>query len=193
MSPTRAEAILDHLTTHLGEWSCGWTVEGSGEGTLQLLQYSRRPAPEASTVVTYGVSRHRLQQRRGVDLRLELVVAALTEQLTPRVRDLLTGFALHVLETHSAPPRGSCHGRFEPVAPGSVLTSFVLLEPGYWPASFEACPAVGEDVQTFFLWLLPVSAAERSYVEESGVDALLDSIAERDIDLLDLCRPSVIP
>ena len=73
--------------------------------------------------------------------------------------------------------------------PDTDLKHVVLVSPVYWN---EYTPFVEGDISVSWLMMIPVTTDEMQYIENYGIDAFEKLMVEKQIDILDLHRPSVI-
>ena len=67
---------------------------------------------------------------------------------------------------------------------------FLMLPPPLWKKAFGVTDA--DDSIITFLYALPISQAECDYMAEKGIDALQDLFVEKNIDMFDFERKSVL-
>ncbi len=70
------------------------------------------------------------------------------------------------------------------------MIATLCLPPLYFPESFEVYEHDLES--TMFLWLVPITREELQYVREGGGQRFQELLVERDPDLLDLARESIV-
>lgn len=83
--------------------------------------------------------------------------------------------------------RGSaCAGPFKMPA---AMSDLYCAIPVFFPDEFQAWR--GSDPPTVFVWLVPITTAERQFVEAKGWEAFEQLLEVQDPDLLDLDRPAL--
>lgn len=79
----------------------------------------------------------------------------------------------------------------EPLAPGTKLCCWVLLNPVLAPEEFAELE-VGPDKTVHFLSIVPLYEEEMSFKLEHGIDPLIEKLAEAEVsELLDAGRPNL--
>lgn len=73
---------------------------------------------------------------------------------------------------------------------GALLKHLLFVEPLMWQEKLEQMKLAGKKV--YFLLLVPISDAECAYREKHGFDALESLFMEKEIDITNLHRPSVL-
>ncbi len=71
-----------------------------------------------------------------------------------------------------------------------TMCSFLLTPPFLWEGSLETIVIDGLSIA--WLMAIPISISEERYAAEYGSDALEDILEEKEIDIFDLNRPSVV-
>src|SRR5262249_52499846 len=146
--------------------------------------------PGAMTAVTLGLSHHVLSSASSRKLRVELLAATYSRFSGFDAEGNLLTVAHELLSEHRAPLRGEVIGPRGPLVPDSVLEAYYCSLPVYFPDALATFR--GTVPRTVFLWMVPISHADAHYVWENGWSKFEDLLVERDPDLLDLMRPSVV-
>ncbi len=177
--------LLRHMERHLGAY-CEATRAGGQRGSI--LAFADQPVQGALTVSSFGLSRHRLPQPRGPELRQELIVSA--EQVEWKaLASVVDVAAEQVLSRHSALLRGELLGPTGRLVPGSSACAFFCCHPGCFPQSFEDLKVDGDPI--LFVWLVAVLPDEATYIETHGAGAFMSLIKEHSPNLLDWRRSSL--
>ena len=71
----------------------------------------------------------------------------------------------------------------------SEMKHFVLLSPVFWP---KYSAFVSDSAIVAWLYAVPISDNELDFMRENGLNALQDLLEEKEADVLDFYRPSVI-
>ncbi|MEH0936595.1 suppressor of fused domain protein [Micromonospora psammae] len=86
------------------------------------------------------------------------------------------------------------HGHTVPIGrpwlPGSACDHLLVSLPYPWGESLEVCPVT--DGHLRLLWLLPITAAEKTYRHEHDLEALEQRLEDAGINPVDPRRPSVV-
>ena len=77
-----------------------------------------------------------------------------------------------------------------PLLPTTTMEALYVSQPGYFDPALAEIDGDGEPVRV--RWLVPIHAAEASWISEHGHEAFEDLLVERDPDLLDFARPPVV-
>jgi hypothetical protein len=184
----RSPPLIAHVEQHIGRISRG--SELSSDRGIQAVIVDGHPTLDATSYLTLGLSNHVLTGPSGRQFRQELLGASYTRfaELNPDA-NLLT-VAHDLLQAQRAASRGEVIGPAGPVVPGSSLEAYYCSLPAYF--SGELTGFRGSVPATTFIWLVPISHAEAHYVWEHGWSKFEDLLVERDPDLLDLMRPSIV-
>ena len=77
------------------------------------------------------------------------------------------------------------------IVAGTRMTALYALPPIYFPDEFHVYESSSGE-QVYLVWLVPITAAEASFVREQGHEAFEDILEKVDPDLLDLSRESCV-
>jgi hypothetical protein len=146
------------------------------------------PADEAEdgfrTYITGGISRRKMQlpedvepdHEAGVLERAEYVFY--TKEKSKRYIDMLALLAVFPFVDKTFVARGHTVGLTEPLDDDGVLTAVFLLSSLYSGHRdvFDSARVHGDRVN--YLWIVPISAAERALKRKEGMNALLDLLGE---------------
>jgi hypothetical protein len=120
-------------------------------------------------------------------LRVELIASGTAE--AGELGCILATAALEIME------QGRCfYGMIFP----NVISSYmkdtdmkhaVLMSPAYWPKYYSL---EEKDAIVTWLMLVPISEAEKAYIHINGVDAFDRLLGEKDADVLDYSRKSIL-
>jgi hypothetical protein len=184
-SPGAIQAHYQHhwgTETTLCHWAVGPVEELGPE--FGVLEFSPRPDNGMWTYATVGMSQAP-EAGRAYGLELHLLAPS---QAEAHVELLTMAAYFHV----KAEPLGWGHtiefGR--PWCPGSRLGYGLISVPYLDGPKLEWMGAPGES--TRFLWLIPITGAERHYLMEEGVEALERRFEEVSVNYLDPNRASVV-
>jgi hypothetical protein len=180
--------LIAHVEQHLGRIARGSRC--AGHQGVQAALIEDCPAAGATAYVTLGLSDHILHAPSGRQYRQELLGASYARYADLRPEANLLTVAHDLLGEHRALLRGEVVGPRGPLVSGSPLEAYYCSLPVYFP---DALATFGGSVPaTVFIWLVPISHAEAHYVWEHGWEKFEDLLVERDPDLLDLMRPSLV-
>lgn len=73
---------------------------------------------------------------------------------------------------------------------GANCNHLLVSLPYPYGTNLELCKL--EDFTVKYLWLLPISSTENTYLKSHGMEALGQKFDDAEIDFLDLARPSVV-
>jgi hypothetical protein len=182
--------LIAFLEEHLGTMAGGSLFEASPGQKVQVARFEDQPVPHSITYVTTGLSKHLLHQASGRSVRLELLTCIWSRFRDSGIDSLLFALSQDILERHHAPMRGEVVGPAGPVVLGSTLEAFYFLPPLYHPEALETFGP--EDSQTVFVWALPVSASEATFIRGTGWNVFEKRIHSADPDLMDLARTPIV-
>lgn len=180
--------VLAHMESFLGPIDGGWSESASGERLpFKVLRFAGAPIPGATTYTTLGVSDVALTIPDGRLVRQEFVFSAYERFGSAQIVTMLHDVAVDLVSRGGALLRGSvCAATFELPGVASELYSAI---PVFFPDEFQAWR--GSDPPTVFVWLVPITTAERHFVEAKGWEAFEQLLEAQDPDLLDLNRPAL--
>jgi hypothetical protein len=184
--PSEAPSLLDHVERWLGPVAQGHIFD---ELQVHVVRFDGCPFKDAVTFSTLGLSRHLLPQPSGTEIRQELLFGCYSRYLPVQPETVPAAVAKIVLESHKALLRGQVIGPAGPIMAGASVSGFYCSAPSVYPDE----PAGFEGPETVFVWLIPVTHDEIHYVWEHGWSAFEDLLVEKDPDVWDLERPSIVP
>ena len=197
LQPSRGESEMSNLVEHIeaicGSITKGWDSDPDGNAVpFQVVLLERGPIPGTQTVSTLGLSDIELiSPVSGKTIRQELVMLFRSDFGVHNLPALVQQVALERIEQHRALLRGDVIGPRDKLVCGSSMTALYVAIPAYFPDSFHSCKREdGEDV--VFAWLVPITTEEAHFVHKRGWQALETNLEERDPDLLDFKRPSMM-
>ncbi len=179
--------VAEHLELHLGQMVGG--MSSTSVPGVHVCEFRDRPSPGIVTLATLGVSHTVLALSGTREVRQELMLGCRATELD-NVEKLLIHVADLVLQSGRAILRGEVIPLGDPVAKDSALSSLYAAIPVLYPD--ELATLEDSSPPTVVVWLLPVSAAEASFVRASGWSDFEDKLASAYVDLFDLKRRSII-
>lgn len=191
--PTLDPKALAHLEDVLGPCVGSWDRQASGTQVSVPLARFDGPFLGATTIATVGLSQHVLKQyaHPHTDLRQELLWGAWTRFSSSAVLSRVEDLAELAIKSGVAFQRGECRDYGSPVFPGSPLTGLYFALPGYYPERLTLLEGAHRE-PVIFMWVVPVSGAEAQLVRKEGWKILEDLFVQRDPDLFDLRRDSLV-
>jgi hypothetical protein len=184
------ERVRKHIRQTLGPILKEW--EERVDGLLlpfAIAQLDAQPASHANCFVTMGLSDAELQFPSGNPMRQELVFACHRAQASRNVQGLLAAVALERTESGCAFARGDVEGPAGFMFPSTNLQALYASLPSYFPDGFSKDTHTSPS--THFMWMIPITAAEASFVARGGWSAFEDELVKQDPDLLDLNRTEI--
>lgn len=181
--------ITKHLEAHLGTIARGWSDENHHQ-TPSVVRFDNVPEKQVATFSTLGLSAHILKMRDAREVREEFILAV--RQPIPQEQILLFIFAAAdgLLTDHRALLRGELIGDGTPIVPGSSCSYAYSAIPTLFADTFHVDESTTPP--TVMVWLIPITAQEATYVKVSGWDAFETLLEERQPDLFDLARGSIV-
>lgn len=182
--------LLGHLEKHWGPLTGSWTSgENDQDLPFHLCLFENVPFEGANTLVTTGVSETVVSLENGTDVRQELVMCV----EPPHPAFLLTApllfTGMHIQQNKQAVMYGDLITLPEPIE-GTDKTSLYATAPHYFPP--ESGIYHGTEPLTMMVWLVPVTDAETKFIVEEGFQAFENLMGEKDPDVTDLTRSSVV-
>jgi hypothetical protein len=141
-------------------------------------------------VISYGsIGLSRFPQRvEKTELKVEIVAACAA--VTPNVDNLVASCVFDSVKNGSRIGYGSCISDIVvQYGISNTLKHVVFVAPFLWHG-MDKLTVEGETIHC--LMMLPISDAERQYLEARGIDALENVFNEKQIDIFDINRPSVL-
>lgn len=180
------DGLINHIETFLGEIQLGWKCE---EGLL-IARFDNQPLPGAKTFVTTGLHRHLLHLDERL-FRHELLMSVWKKIPDEDIVSFMHQFVCNViLHAHHPLLRSEVIGPSLPIIPGSSLTAIYATLPVLFKDDFAVFRRTTPP--TVFVWLLPIHAQEADFIQNEGWSAFEDFLVEKDPDLLDMQRESVV-
>ncbi|GAB3759118.1 suppressor of fused domain protein [Microlunatus parietis] len=187
-----ADQLYHHLTRHLGSVSAAWSTDQAGADLgFQVVEFAPSRIDGAVVYATVGLSDYVLDSLTADGhFRLELIMVA-PDRLRRSVLPYILGdYARMVLALRELPEVGTVVGNIPHLGDLSSMTTLYLGRPPYLAPDFARFRT--GDLAVNIDWLLPVSAAEATYVDAEGWAAFEKLIYGRDgIDPLDYDRASM--
>ena len=174
------------MEQHLGPIATGVMYD---DPPLQVVQFDNQPFHGAVTFATLGLSHHTLQQDRGPDIRMELLLGCDQRFVPWNPAGLLAAVAKDLIAKHQALRLGDVLGPAGPIKEGSSCHGFLCLAPGYYSEALEAFEESAP--QTLFALLIPVTHDEIHFIWNHGWSAFQDRLAAQDPDVWNLERSSI--
>jgi hypothetical protein len=178
--------LIAHLERYLGRIEVGSRVESAEEGSsFQIIRHEGNEFWTAYS--TLGVSAHLLATAEGKTARFEFMTLA--QKPGQWAVSCLADVAEWHLGRHQGPRRGEVFGPAGPLVPGSQMEAFYVASPVYFDDAFAECDEA--DGPIVIVWLVPITAAEASYIRAVGWHRWEDELVVTDPDLTSLDRPSL--
>lgn len=183
--------LIAHLERYLGQITDGWSETASGdELAAQVVRFRDASGWVPWTFATLGLSDHVLAFGDGREGRQELLCCGRDDPPGWEVASLMDVVARDIVASHVGLLRGQVLGPAGPVVDGSRLEALYCSFPMFWPS--ELAQFDGLEPPVTIVWLVPISAGEAAFVRDRGWDSFEDMLVERDPDLRDWFRPSLV-
>jgi len=184
------DAVSRVYNAVLGPASVVHEIEDDDGLNCDVSEHHDVPASGAVSLVTRGLMHLPLCDDCGSMLRQELLMACWREQFH---EDLPTLIAV-VGRARAQEGRRLAWGEVLPPAgsllPNTAMEAMYVSQPGYFDPALAKIDGDGEPVRV--RWLIPIHADEASWISERGHEAFEKLLVDRDPDLLDLDRKSVV-
>jgi hypothetical protein len=182
--------LVEHLESFLGPINRGARGDRSTPAGVQVVWFADdAPFLGVTTIVTLGLSHHRLFQPGGNDLRQELMLHLPTADQPANAVGVLFQLAGELIDGHRGLLRGELVGPRGRLFAGAEMTALYATAPVYLPDEFAVCDSpTGPIVLT---WLVPITDAEAHYLDTHGWPALEAAFQAENPDLTDLTRTSI--
>ncbi|MEW2634837.1 suppressor of fused domain protein [Streptomyces sp. NPDC048389] len=188
-------ALVDHFESRLGRLIGAWSAsEQSPEGSPQVGYFAGGALEGVQSYATIGLHNRHLTPRtssRAQHLELLGCNRPVPGEKYGPFPGVLEFVAEHLVVSEEAVLRGEVIPLPRPLTPEGSLTALYAAVPVYFDDDF-ASVALENKTDVSIVWLVPISDAERGFVETKGWQAFESELVRQDPDLLDLSRESMI-
>ena len=184
-----AMKVFKYLEATIGESSDIIGVGDESEASkVDVMVVRDRPDDGVTSYATLDFSNHDIGLvSGGKQLRVELVMACASGY--KHGAHILASCAFAAMNDGvDIEPDEILEGAVALYYPRFTMQHILLVDPFLWNLEAQHL----EDRTVTFLQAVPISAAEAVYAEEKGADALQDIFSEKQIDVYDLERASVV-
>jgi hypothetical protein len=185
--------LFQHLEHFLGETAGGWKNPAGENWPFQVLQFSGGPMADVTTLCTLGLSDFPLADpgSRKV-MRHELLFMVRSAFGCRNIPAILHDLGKEAIDRGRPYLRGELIGPRGKLFADTDMAALLLFTPVYLPREFWIhSPPTGET--RFFVWAIPITAGEASYVAANGWQPFVDTMVQVNADLLDIYRASIVP
>jgi hypothetical protein len=184
--------IPEHLEQFLGEMEGGWSYDASRDQMpFQVVRFGKGSGPNSIAFTTLGLSKHVLHSRvTGQELRQELMMLVPDSLRDGPVPGVLQQVGVELIETKHALLRGDVLGPRGQLFQASNMEAVYVAMPVYFPDEFAVCKEDDHDI--LIVWLVPITRTEAAYVRMNGWEAFEQMLVDRDPNLIDVYRPSIV-
>lgn len=188
--------LIEHIERYLGTIQRGWKVSPDGAPMpFQVVECRRTAIDDVIAFITLGLSHTELAMSECPDcgprtVRQELLFLARTGGGDLPVPSLLQQVGQEALRQGTAYLRGEVIGPRGPLF-GSRLEALYVAAPVYQPDEFAGCTEV-DGTERVIAWLVPITGEEAAFVRSWGWRAFESLLVEKNPDLTDTARLSVV-
>lgn len=182
--------IIEHVESYLGKIDQGWSAPPESSSKFSIACFRDQPVEGVSTYVTLGLNHHILSMPEKREVRQELVLSAFESVPSDEIVSFMLRFTDLVLSRHEALLRGQVVGPGQPLFSGSAVNAIYASMPVIFEEGFNTFE--GTSPPTVLVWLIPIFSDEARYIEEHGWEDFEDILEQKDPDLWDFGRQSVI-
>ena len=122
-----------------------------------------------------------------ISVRIELIAVAPAE--SDYMGNVVASAAFEIIDNGSFAYGDVIQNVVGAYCPDTDLKHAVLVSPVYWE---EYTPFVEGEISVSWLMMIPVTTDEMLYIRSNGINSFEKLLAEKQVDILDLQRPSVI-
>ncbi|WP_028402359.1 suppressor of fused domain protein [Ectobacillus panaciterrae] len=160
------------------------------ESCIDILAVKERPFPKLTSISTIGLSDFSIGKHIGVnELRIEILGAY--EEKYEYAPNMIATCAFYIINSKfSCYPGAIYQDVVHMYAPDSDMQHILFTNPFIWENELKTLEF--EDKIVAWLLAVPISETERIYTLEHGLDALETLFEEKQINIFDLNRLSVI-
>ncbi|MCR8851117.1 suppressor of fused domain protein [Rossellomorea sp. SC111] len=184
---------LNFMENHLGKIEYGWSKDENGnELPFQVVKYVDGPFPGTVTYSTVGLSNILLKSHVSIkNIRQELVFVSYSSFGDKNIPAILQHVGLQAYNNGIAYLRGESIGPKGKIFNDSNLKALYVTLPVYFDDSFHTFYEKDGD-PIVNVWLVPISNKEAEFVKLYGWDKFEDLLVEKDPDLINFKRKSII-
>src|SRR5215470_1644768 len=154
-----------HIEKYLGRIDYGWRLRSETAG-FRVVKILNQPKDGVVSYCTLGMSFAELQMPRGRSMRQELLFAAYDRYEPERIASFLFTLGESISSQGHALLRGDVIGPYKPLISGISLDAVYCTMPVMHDEGLTIYS--GSTPNTVFIWLLPLSHDEASYVKSHG-------------------------
>lgn len=157
------------------------------ENDVFIVSGIDRPVKGVSSQSSIGLT-HKVKNSLPQDIKIEIVAASATE--TPNIDNLVASCVFESIKNELKLVYGACIPNIiEQYKISNTMKHATFVSPFLWE-DLNTVEVDGEKI--YFLMLLPISDAEKVYLEEKGIEALENLFHENQIDIFNINPPSVL-
>ncbi|MEU7926677.1 suppressor of fused domain protein [Micromonospora sp. NPDC049107] len=187
--------LIDHLERRLGQLTGGWKgTARNGLPTVNVAYLTGGIFAATTGYATVGLSRVPLH-RPGHDahLFLEFIAAEhgpadVTHSMFPRALEFVVS---RCLDAREAVLRGNVIPLPKDIVGDSGFASLYAALPVYYDPDFKSVILENGDAVAI-VWLIPVTSGEAQFVADHGWERFEQILLQRDPDLMDMNRESIV-
>ena len=184
---------IEFLESHLGEIQIGWSIdEDCNNLPYHVVRYVGGPFDNTKTHSTIGLSK--TLYHGGLDgkhIRFELFI------LTPNffgdrnIPALLQQAAKPCIEHNQVYLKGEIIRYKGVLFEGYNMEALYVTHPAYFHEDFDIYWGE-EGIPIVQIWLVPITSKEAEFIRQNGWSKFEDLLIEKDPDLLDFSRGSIV-
>ena len=181
--------VMQHIDTHMSGGGAA-LMDGAGNS---ILRYEDAPFVGATSFVSCAANQPiSAMEDRGQQSHIsqELVFAIKTQQCNDQTVQVFAALMEWLREQDAAFRYGEVIGPLDALFPDTDKQSLYVAMPTYFEEELAFCHAT--QPPTMFVWLVPVTEAERKYIVENGSDAFEVLLDEKNPDATDLKRACLV-
>ncbi len=188
-----SRAVADHFCAAIGITAprVSTFVSNSGKGEVFLLSAEDTPDPGVRTLSTVGLSAHPMIRNGGeFPVRVEIYGACYSR--FEIFNNVLTSAAFEMMSAGWICLPGVIFPGLFGLYPGAstTMSDLFFANPYGWAERLRSFKV--EERTVAWLMAVPISAKETEFVREHGSDRFVDHLAQANIDVFDLNRPSTL-
>ena len=176
--------LIEHLEKYLGPITTGRSLKHPSY-KLQVVKFENQPEQDIMTFSTLGLSKYNLKMSDNQYIRQELLVAVSKEYKDEEVASFLLSFAEHVIASKRCLLRGDVIGPGPPIIEGVQANGVYASVPVIFDSEFYEAKG---NVNTIFVWLIPVLTEEIEFIHEYGWSNFEDKLEQVYCNFWDLNR-----
>jgi hypothetical protein len=184
--------LVDHIELFAGKISEGWSADNAGNiQRFQIIKTEGGPISGTKCYFSLGLSEQHLIGPEKRTCLQELVFIQKSTYLGFPIVGAMQLLANAVIDSARPILRGETVRFDDLVFEGTEMAGLYVTNPVYFDDNFSVCK-LSDGREVNFCWLVPITKKEISYIDDTGWSKFEDLLQDKNPDLTDLFRASII-